>query len=71
MGWAGPSKDDKVWCEQGSGNCSVNGPFEQKSGQPMKNPRIFTDQMSLGKYLVAQYHVRTPNEIQSCETCHR
>jgi Cytochrome c7 and related cytochrome c len=31
----------------------------------------FTDQMELGKYLTAQYHIRTPNELSSCETCHR
>jgi hypothetical protein len=31
----------------------------------------FTSQMELGKYLTAQYHIRTPNELASCETCHR
>ena len=31
----------------------------------------FTDQEALGKYLVAQYHIRPPNELTSCETCHR
>jgi hypothetical protein len=31
----------------------------------------FTDQIELGKYLTAQYHIRTPNELSSCETCHR
>ena len=31
----------------------------------------FTSQMELGKYLTAQYHIRTPNELSSCETCHR
>ena len=31
----------------------------------------FTNQMELGKYLTAQYHIRTPNELASCETCHR
>jgi len=31
----------------------------------------FTNQMDLGKYLTAQYHIRTPNELSSCETCHR
>ena len=25
----------------------------------------------LGKYLTAQYHIRPPNELTSCETCHR
>jgi hypothetical protein len=31
----------------------------------------FTDQPSLGKYLTQQYHIRTPQELSSCETCHR
>jgi hypothetical protein len=31
----------------------------------------FTSQIELGKYLTAQYHIRTPNELSSCETCHR
>jgi hypothetical protein len=34
-------------------------------------PLKFTSQMELGKYLTAQYHIRTPNELSSCETCHR
>jgi hypothetical protein len=71
IGWKGPSTDKPVFCEDGSGNCSLNGPYYQKTGEPMQRPRQFIDQMSMGKYLVAQYHVRTPNEIQSCETCHR
>ena len=35
------------------------------------NYQKFTDQIELGKYLTAQYHIRTPNELSSCETCHR
>jgi hypothetical protein len=31
----------------------------------------FTDQDSLGKFLVSQYHIRNPRELSSCETCHR
>jgi hypothetical protein len=31
----------------------------------------FTDQMELGRYLTAQYHIRTPEQLSSCETCHR
>ncbi len=33
--------------------------------------RKFTSQMDLGSYLTAQYHIRPPNELTSCETCHR
>ena len=71
LGWKGPSSDHPVYCEQGSGNCSLDGPYDQVTGQQMQHPQKFIDQMSMGKYLVAQYHIRTPNEIQSCETCHR
>jgi Cytochrome c7 and related cytochrome c len=35
------------------------------------NYQKFESQEDLGKYLVAQYHIRTPNELASCETCHR
>ncbi len=31
----------------------------------------FTNQAALGSYLVGQYHIRTPAELQSCEVCHR
>jgi Cytochrome c7 and related cytochrome c len=31
----------------------------------------FTDQMELGKYLTSQYHIRNPEQLSSCETCHR
>lgn len=71
LAWRGPSSDNPVYCEQGTGNCSLNGPYYQATGQKMQHPQKFMDQMSMGKYLVAQYHIRTPNEIQSCETCHR
>jgi hypothetical protein len=33
--------------------------------------RKFTSQADLGKYLVSQYHIRRPEELASCETCHR
>jgi hypothetical protein len=31
----------------------------------------FTNQMDLGRYLTAQYHIRNPEQLLSCETCHR
>jgi hypothetical protein len=31
----------------------------------------FTNQMDLGKYLTSQYHIRNPEQLSSCETCHR
>ena len=44
---------------------------------PMSGPMVpasyvrFTSQAALGKYLTEQYHIRTPNELASCEVCHR
>jgi hypothetical protein len=31
----------------------------------------FTNQIELGHYLMKQYHIRTANELASCEVCHR
>jgi hypothetical protein len=31
----------------------------------------FTSQDALGKYLTQQYRIRTPQELSSCEVCHR
>jgi hypothetical protein len=31
----------------------------------------FTSQQDLGHYLMKQYHIRTANELSSCEVCHR
>lgn len=31
----------------------------------------FTTQEALGTYLVQMYHIRSANELSSCETCHR
>ena len=38
---------------------------------PAANYQKFTSQMDLGRYLTAQYHIRTANELSSCEVCHR
>ena len=35
------------------------------------NYKKFTSQIDLGRYLTEQYHIRTANELSSCETCHR
>jgi hypothetical protein len=31
----------------------------------------FTNQIDLGRYLTTQYHIRNPEQLSSCETCHR
>ena len=33
--------------------------------------KSYTDQLSLGKELVKQYHLRSVMDITSCSTCHR
>ena len=33
--------------------------------------QMFTSQAELGKYLTGKYHIRTANELSSCEVCHR
>jgi hypothetical protein len=33
--------------------------------------QTFTNQKDLGHYLEGQYHIRTANELSSCEVCHR
>ena len=35
------------------------------------NYKKFTSQIEMGKYLTGQYHIRTANELSSCEVCHR
>ncbi|MBV9341572.1 MAG: cytochrome c3 family protein [Acidobacteria bacterium] len=51
--------------------------FNMRYQQPTRDLPVvvdgksFTDQLSLGKYLVQSYHVRTVMDITSCSTCHR
>jgi len=75
IGWRGPSKDNPVYCEKGTGSCAIGTEGEPppmpKSGTPMQHPVQFIDQIALGKYLIDQYHIRNPYELTSCETCHR
>jgi hypothetical protein len=55
------------------------GPGKTKTADPSPlvgvvipaNYQRFTSQEELGKYLTAQYHIRRPDELSSCETCHR
>jgi Cytochrome c7 and related cytochrome c len=35
------------------------------------NYQKFTSQIELGKYLTSEYHIRNPEQLSSCETCHR
>jgi len=35
------------------------------------NYKKFTNQDELGHFLLAQYKIRTPRDLSSCEVCHR
>ena len=42
------------------------------SDQPVvMDGKSFTDQLALGNYLLGRYHVRSVQDITSCDTCHR
>ena len=44
----------------------------QKSPTPLPASYTkFTSQRELGNYLIDHYHIRKPNELSSCEVCHR
>jgi hypothetical protein len=51
--------------------------FDMRYQQPTKqypvtlDGKAFTSQLKLGNYLKAKYYVRTPQDITSCDTCHR
>ena len=47
---------------------SVNNPVVAKLGG---QTRIFTDQREMGELLKKEYHLRSVQEITSCNTCHR
>jgi hypothetical protein len=40
---------------------------------PLVRPvyKQYNSQAELGRFLTEQYHIRTPNELSSCEVCHR
>jgi hypothetical protein len=45
---------------------------EPSSYKPLTfDGRTFTDQDSLGRYLIKKYNLRTERDITSCSTCHR
>jgi hypothetical protein len=49
---------------------TVGSPLPLQVAMPASYQK-FTTQMDLGKYLTAQYHIREPEQLSSCETCHR
>jgi hypothetical protein len=51
----------------GQGQAVSNAPMVAMPANYVK----FTSQIDLGHYLTQQYHIRTANELASCEVCHR
>ena len=84
MAWAGPSEEKPVACTPtGKGgptaesvSCKV---VEKKGGLSNVSldttsggmTQTFTSQADLGRFLTQQYHIRSANELSSCEVCHR
>ena len=54
----------------GEGQTVSDGPPAGAIAMPASYQK-FTSQIDLGHYLMGQYHIRTANELASCEVCHR
>ena len=64
---SGPNLDTEPRAQNGSGQAVSNVPVIRMPASYQK----FTDQKALGEYLLDRYHIRTANQLASCETCHR
>lgn len=64
---SGPNHDLEPMPLNGSGNTESDVPVIRMPASYQK----FTTQEQLGKFLVDRYHIRSPQQIVSCETCHR
>jgi len=76
MAWEAPAADRPVWCAVGDEQSGV--PTAQSVKCVTKEPvehsaayQKFSSQGELGSFLVTHYKIRTPNELSSCEVCHR
>ena len=54
----------------GDGKTMTDGPPVGSIVMPASYTK-FTSQLDLGHYLTGKYHIRTANELASCEVCHR
>ena len=71
-----PSMSQSHSGTMGSPNATVGEDETVSDGPPVSMPlpvnyHKFTNQNDLGRYLTGQYHLRTPNQLSSCEVCHR
>ncbi len=56
---------------EGEGRTASDAPPAGTLPLPQLNYTRFTSQHELGMYLNGKYHIRTANELSSCEVCHR
>jgi hypothetical protein len=63
--WEKPAEDKPVWCAVGVEMASLN------KMTPGATYQKFTSQDELGRFLLDHYKIRKPNELDSCEVCHR
>jgi hypothetical protein len=78
--WEAPAADRPVWCaveDEQSGKptaqsvkCVTKEPSREPGSQSAAYQK-YTSQDELGRFLVQHYKIRTPNELSSCEVCHR
>jgi len=65
------TKDPKAEVESASLNTSSMMMMAAKPSAPPLEYTQFTSQRELGRFLIDNYHIRKPNELSSCEVCHR
>jgi hypothetical protein len=73
MAWEKPSGERPVACaasDEKSGVLTAES-VRCVTKESMQGANQFTSQDQLGSFLVAHYKIRTPNELSSCEVCHR
>ena len=72
-----PSRPRMTGAQSGTmgGPVPTNGSGETVSNTPVirmpASYQKFTDQKQLGYFLMDRYHIRSANQLASCETCHR
>jgi len=84
LAWEGPSSEKPVLCKVTKDAEHTDVPTAQSVSCIEKNlgdPQVamletagykkFGSQADLGNFLMDKYHIRTANELSSCEVCHR
>ncbi|HTJ29611.1 MAG TPA: cytochrome c3 family protein [Acidobacteriaceae bacterium] len=66
-----PEGSSEGQVEPASLNTSSMMMMAAKPAAPPLSYAKFTSQRALGNFLIDNYHIRKPNELSSCEVCHR